>query len=166
MWLELSIPVPPGLARLCGYPGETRYVGLCRQPCGDECEFDDGRTSGTGRQWPYLAYTQHRSVAPALARFDLGSSDAEPEHLLVIDGEERKAFVADLRTGRDFLRRQEHPPLPEIPTPDGADAVAEPGDLAIWQELAIDEAEVQARLREEAARTAEMLRFLDGFLPS
>ena len=52
MWVELKIPVPPKLAELCGYAGGARYVGLCWQPCGDECELDDGRTSGTGYWGP------------------------------------------------------------------------------------------------------------------
>src|SRR2546430_763150 len=85
MWVELTIPVPPKLAQLCGYPGEARYVGLAWQPCGDECEYDDGCMSGTGSWGPYLAYTQHLAVGPALAAYDLGSSDGEPKHLLIID---------------------------------------------------------------------------------
>jgi hypothetical protein len=169
MWLELDVPVPPGLARLCGYPGEARYVGFCWQPCGDECEFDDGRSCGTGSWQPYLAFTQHRAVAPALAPFDLGSSDAEPAHLLVIDGQERKAFVADLRTGREFLRRQQHPPFPGAPTAEGGGFsafldLADPAGLAGWQETAIDEAEIEARMRRQAEEMEEMLRFLDSFL--
>src|SRR5262249_823731 len=94
MWVELTIPVPPLLTELCGYPGDARYVSLCWQPCGDECEYDDGRTSGTGSWGPYLAYTRHPAVAPALVPYDLGSSDARPKHLLLIDRAEQKAFVA------------------------------------------------------------------------
>jgi hypothetical protein len=170
MWLELNVPVPPSLARLCGYPGEARYVGLCWQPCGDECEFDDGRSCGTGSWQFYLGFTQHRAVAPALAPFDLGSSDAEPTHLLVIDGQERKAFVADLRTGREFLRRQQHPELSEAPTAEAAGGVAAFLDLADlaglagWQETALDEAVIEARMQRQAEELEEMLRFLDGFL--
>jgi hypothetical protein len=164
MWLELTIPVPPTLAELCGYPGEARHVGLCWQPCGDECEYDDGRLSGTGSWGPYLAYTQHPIVAPALAPFDLGSSDAEPKHLLVIDQTEHKAVVADVRTGRDFLRRQDHPPLPEIDLEDAAATLADLLDVGKWQEVPVDEATIEARVRAEARQTEEMLRFLDGFL--
>ena len=164
MWVELTIPVPPNLAGLCGYPGTARFVGLCWEPCGDECEFDDGQCSGTGSWGPYLAYTQHRAVAPALEPFNLGSSDAKPKHLLVIDGKERKAFAADVRTGRDFLRRQQHPPLPEFPGGDTVKSLADILDLSKWQEVTVDQAAVEARMRQEAEQTEEMLRFLDGFL--
>ncbi len=48
-FVELPVPVPPNLAELAGYPGDARWVALCWQPCGDEAEYDDGRSSGTGR---------------------------------------------------------------------------------------------------------------------
>jgi hypothetical protein len=168
MWTELKIPVPPNLAALCGYPGEARFVGLCWQPCGDECEYDDGRMSGTGSWGPYLAYTQHLAVGPALAAFDLGSSDGEPKHLLIIDQGERKAAAADVRTGREFLRRQSHPPLPAFDPEDedAADTLADFLDLSKWKEVEIDQAEIETRMRAEAEQTEEMLRFLDGFLKS
>jgi hypothetical protein len=166
MWLELKIPVPPNLAELCGYPGAARYVGLCWQPCGDECEFDDGQMSGTGSWGPYLAYTQHRAVAAALAPFDLGNSDCEPKHLLIIDREGQKAVVADQRTGREFLRRQQHPPFPEVPAAEIGETLADFLDPAKWQEVTIDQSEIEARMRAEAEQTEKMLRFLDRFLQS
>jgi hypothetical protein len=164
MWVELSIPVPEGIAALCGYPGEARYVGLCWQPCGDEVEYDDGQMSGTGSWGPYLAYTQHLAVGPALAVFDLGSSDGEPRHILIIDQAERKAIVADVRTGRDFLRRQEHPPLPEVDAGDVAESLTDFLDVTKWDGVMIDQAEIEARMQAEAEQVAEMMRFLDDFL--
>jgi hypothetical protein len=164
MWLELDVPVPPGLARLCGYPGDARYVGLCWQPCGDECEFDDGCTYGTGSWGPYLAYTQHRAVAPALAGFNLGSSDAEPEHLLVIDGELRKAYVADLRTGRGVLRRQERPARPARPPAGATPSDPAPLELDGWQEVTVKTDEIEARIRQQAEQLDAMIRFLDRSL--
>jgi hypothetical protein len=164
MWVELTVPVPPGLAELCSYPGEARHVGLCWQPCGDECEYDDGRLSGTGSWAPYLAYTQHRAVAPALLSYDLGASDSEPKHLLIIDRVENKASVADLRTGRDFLRQQGHPPLPEIGACDAVDTLAAFLDVGKLKEVPIDEEAVEARMRRQAEQTRELLRFLDRFL--
>jgi hypothetical protein len=165
MWTELKIPVPPNLAALCGYPGGARYVGLCWQPCGDECEYDDGRMAGTGCWGPYLAFFSHMAVGPVLAAFDFGSSDAEPRHILIIDQVEQKAVVADVRTGRDFLRRQQHAPLPEFDSEDTAGTLADILDMNKWKEVEIDQAEIEARMRAEADQTEEMLRFLDGFLP-
>src|SRR5262249_15184934 len=99
------------------------------------------------------------------AAFDLGSSDGKPRHILIVDQAERNAVVADVRTGRDFLRRQQHPPLPELDAEDAAGTLAEFLDVGRWKEVVIDHAEIEARMRAEADRTEEMLRFLDGFLP-
>ena len=164
MWVKLAIPVPLGIAALCGYPGEARYVGLCWEPCGDECEYDDGRVSGTGCWGPYLAYTQHRAVGPALAAYDLGSSDGEPRHILIIDQGERTAIIADVRTGREFLRRQNHPPPPEPDAADAADSLADVLDVSKWREVTIDQAEIEERIRVEAELMRDMMRFLDEFL--
>jgi hypothetical protein len=164
MWFELAIPVPPGLAKLCGYPGDARYVGLCWQPCGDEVEYDDGQMSGTGSWGPYLAYTQHLAVGPTLIKLELGSSDAEPKHILIIDQAERRAFAADQRTGRDFLRRQQHTPLPELDANDAATTLNDFLDVSKWREVEIGQAEVEARMRAEAEQVEEMLRFLDGHM--
>ena len=164
MWIELTIPVPEAIAALCGYPGEARYVGLCWEPCGDECEYDDGRMSGTGSWGPYLAYTQHRAVGPALADFDLGSSDGEPRHLLIIDQEERRAIVTDVRTGRDFLRQQDHPPLSAPDFGDAAESLSDFLDVSKWKEVTIDQAEIEAWMRAEAEQVEEMMRFLDDYL--
>jgi hypothetical protein len=164
MLVELAIPVPPNLAALCGYPGEARFVGLCWQPCGDECEYDDGRLSGTGSWGPYLAFVQHMAIAPALMPYDLGSSDGEPKHILVIDQEERKAFAADQRTGREFLRQQPHPPLAEIDVEDAATTLADFLDVSKWKEVEVDMAEVEARMRAEAEASERMMRFLDDHL--
>jgi hypothetical protein len=139
-------------------------VGLYWQPCGDECEYDDGRLSGTGSWATYLAYTQHTAVAGALLSYDLGSSDSEATHLLIIDRTEQKAYVADVRTGHDFLRRQSHPPLPEIDIEDAAGTLADLLDIETWKQVPIDEEEIEARMRESAEQTEEMLRFLDSFI--
>jgi hypothetical protein len=164
MWLELAVPVPPRLTELCGYPGDARYVGLCWQPCGDEVEYDDGQLSGTGSWAPYLAYVQHRAVAMALLPYDFGNSDAEAKHLLLIDRTEQKAFVADVRTGREFLRRQSHPQLPESDLGDTITSLADLLDLSKLQQMPIDQVAVEARMREEAQQTEEMIRYLDSFI--
>jgi hypothetical protein len=84
-WVRLSVPVPPGLAEAIGYRGEARWVAFHWEPCGDESFYDDGRSSGTGAPWPYLAFARHPVVAPAIAPYDLGSSDSEARECLVLD---------------------------------------------------------------------------------
>jgi len=106
--LPLDVPVPPGLAEPIGYAGKARYVGFYWIPAGD-----DGVTSGTGNPWAWLAYKQHRTVAPHLGEYNLGYSDLEAEHALIVDREHDLASVAPLRAAQQFLRAQ-HPPPPEL----------------------------------------------------
>lgn len=94
---RLRIPVPPAsiLERAVGYQNQrhARYLALWWEPCGDEVMVSDGIVSFTGH-WPgYLAYVQHPLVAPALFRYNLGSSEDFATHRLLIDLDMRQAFV-------------------------------------------------------------------------
>ena len=54
----------------------------------------DGFVTFTGH-WPgYLAFVHHKAVYPSLASYNLGSSDDPAEYHLVIDLQERKAYIA------------------------------------------------------------------------
>jgi len=113
--VPLDVPVPPGLAEAVGYAGDARYVGFYWIPGGDEIVYDDGMTSGTGNPWAWLAFKRHRNVAPHLEEYNLGYSDLEAEHALIVDRDHDLASVALIRAAHQFLRAQ-HPPPPE-PTP-------------------------------------------------
>src|SRR3954471_7285222 len=82
---ELPIPIPPQLLDALNYPGDARLVSLCWTCCGDTSWYDDGRSSGTGDAWSYPAYVRHPAVTPHLAAWDLGSSDEEGGHRLLLD---------------------------------------------------------------------------------
>jgi hypothetical protein len=107
---ELSIPVPPVpiLERAVGYRNEhaAHYLALWWEPCGDEVMVSDGYITFTGH-WPgYLAYIQHPVVAPALANYNLGSSEEPATHRLLIDLESRQAYIVIGVEGERILASQ------------------------------------------------------------
>ena len=142
---ELPLPVPPRLAEALGYPGAAAWVSCCWQPAGDEVAYDDGRLAGTGEGQAYLLYTRHRAVAPHLAPYELGSSDAPARHRLVLDRRARTLYVATDQEARAHLRAQ-WPPLEVRPA----------SSWTAEQWAAVDEARL--RLAGRGARTQEELR--------
>ena len=104
----LSIPVPPDplLEQALGYTGQARFFATWWEPCGDEAIISDGRTTATGEWQGFLAYVQHPIIYPALYRIDLGSSETEAKAWLVIDQQERKAWIATPKDARSFLAQQ------------------------------------------------------------
>jgi hypothetical protein len=69
-----------------------------------------------------------------------------------------------VRSGRDFLRRQAHPPLPEIDLQEADERLDELVDITKGKTVPLNEAQIEARMRAEAEQVEELLRFLDGFL--
>ncbi len=104
----LSIPVPPDplLEQALGYNGQARFFAAWWEPCGDEAMVSDGRTTATGEWQGFLAYVQHPIIYPTLYRVDLGSSETEAKAWLVIDRQERKAWIAKPQDARAFLSGQ------------------------------------------------------------
>lgn len=113
--LSLHVPVPPQLEAAVGYRGDARYFAIFWQPVGDEAIVTDGRVSQDGCWWGYQAFVDHPVVMLALAglRYDLGSSDSEATHWLVIDRETRTASLTPCAEAEQFLADQ-HPALPPI----------------------------------------------------
>jgi len=107
---QLNIPVPPApvLEQAVGYRNYrgARYLALWWEPCGDETMVSDGLVTLTGH-WPgYLAYLQHRTVHPQLAAYNLGSSEDPAEYRLVIDLDQRLAFIAPCREAERLVTSQ------------------------------------------------------------
>ena len=106
--LPISVPPVPLLERAVGYSNErhARFLALWWEPCGDEAMVSDGFVTFTGH-WPgYLAFVQHPAVASHLAGYDLGSSEAPAIHRLLIDLQERTAFIATGAEVERFLANQ------------------------------------------------------------
>lgn len=144
----LEVPVPPNLAEAFGYRGGARYVGFHWEPAGDELVYDDGRLSGTGDPWAFLAFRRHPAVEPHLEAFNLGYSDLEAEHCLILDRAEEQAAVAPIAAARAFLQAQ-HPPAPPLA----------PAEIAAVQQ-AIEEA-LRARSREVRIDPEVVRRWMD-----
>ncbi len=94
----LNIPVPPApiLEQAVGYENtrNAKYLSLWWEPGGDEAMVSDGFVTFTGNWAGYLAFIHHQSVYQDLAVFNLGSSDDPAEYHLLVDLQERKAYIA------------------------------------------------------------------------
>jgi len=62
-------------------------------PYGDEVMYADGRLSTAGHWHAWLLFTRHRTVAPHLQAYNLGSSDEEATHWLLVDRETCLLYV-------------------------------------------------------------------------
>ena len=103
----LHVPVPPLLAKAIGYTGRAHYVAFHWTPYGDEAKYFDGRVSGTGNWQAFLAYTQHPAVSPSLKDYDLGKSDTDAKHVLILDQAILEMFIAPVKVAEEFLTRQQ-----------------------------------------------------------
>ena len=189
----LPVPVPPMFEAALGYDGDARYVAFYWQPTGDEVMYDDGHASGDGDWWAWIEFENHRAIAPhlwlpcprcegrgttntlendpcdacdgsGLLHLNLGSSDFEADHWLILDRQERKFYVAPIVTARRFLQEQ-WPPPPEL-TPEEEQAFFEAIQRAVeelnqtWQPPSSEE--LEARLTASMQLCREMVAWLDG----
>src|SRR4051794_36633404 len=106
------IPIPPQLLEAVGYHGDAALVSVCWTPLGDTVWYDDARSSGTGYAWAYLAWVRHKHVAPYLAPYDLGSSEQESQHRLLLDRQTRTVSVGTVAEVRAVLATQWPPEEP------------------------------------------------------
>ena len=104
----LSIPVPPEprLEQAVGYNGKARFFATWWQPEGDEAMVGDGIMTSTGQWMGYLAYVEHARVYSELMNYELGASDCPAEYWLLIDRQERKAYVTSPEGAQKFLASQ------------------------------------------------------------
>ena len=160
----LKAPVPPMLAKAIGYTGNARYVAFKWTPAGDEAEYSDGRMSATGNWQAFLAYIQHPAVSPLLRDYDLGSSDSEAKHALILDQAILALFMARVKEAEQFLHEQ-WPPQPPIRMSQkeylamittALKKVKAPSD--------IDINEIQRRIDEQYALVEALQQWLDTYL--
>ena len=62
--------------------------------------------SGTGSWHAFLAYIQHPAVSPFLEEYDLGSSESEAKHALILDQVKLEVFIAPVKDAEKFLGEQ------------------------------------------------------------
>jgi hypothetical protein len=155
----VDLPLPPRLAEVLGYPGAARFVAFYWTPSGDEVVYEDGRSAGTGAIWSILTYRRHPAVAPLLAPWNLGYSDAEAEHCLVLDRVAHRASVAPRAAATVFLRDQ-HLPLPELTAEQHAEAQRRLAEI-LRHRISVPPKEIKRRLEEQRHELWRMVSWLD-----
>jgi hypothetical protein len=158
------VPVPPMLEKAIGYHGEARFVSFHWTPGGDEADYDDGQRAGTGEWQGYLAYIQHPTVHPLLTHYDLGSSDSEAKHALILDRQERKLYVASKKDARTFLAQQWPKAEPIHMTQEEWTAMVEALKNVQFTEPGIEE--IQKRIEEQSALVEALQNWLNKYLPN
>lgn len=158
---KVDIPLPPATVETFGFRGEARFVGFFFSPMGDQLVATDGVNSGTGQTWAYLGYKRHRAVAPLLEPFDLGSSEEDPVHMLLIDRERNLASVAPVAEARAFLVAQ-HPPTPPL-TPEEQEAIEREFEklLAEYRSRPIDHEAIAREMADQRGRVGRLMSWLD-----
>jgi hypothetical protein len=163
--VPLPVPVPPMLELALDYPGQARLLAFFWSPMGDEALYHDGQRSGVGDWTAYLAFVRHPLVEPHLRSFDLGSSEEEARHWLVLDREARSLSVlpaeeAALLLSQQWATRPALPlqwaaldPIPEL--------LADITGKRRWRAVSIDMVPVPQHRPEQAARLEDLLTWLD-----
>jgi len=83
--VRLPLGCPAQLVELSGYNGAGRLVAMWWTPLGDELMFSDGTTTATGDYRGWLAFCAHPVTLLFLNPYQLGSSEQEAEHWLLVD---------------------------------------------------------------------------------
>jgi hypothetical protein len=160
----LQAPVPPMLATAMGYTGDARHVAFKWTPYGDEALYNDGRLSATGNWQAFLAYIQHPAVSPLLSAYDLGSSDREARHCLILDREKLELSIAPVTEANAFLAEQWPPEPPIRMSQQEALAAISEALKQVTQPEDIDIEEIQRRIEAQYAMIENMQRWLDRYL--
>jgi hypothetical protein len=164
--VALAAPCPPMLEAAVGYAGAADYVALYWEPCGDDACYDDGALSGDGSSAAFLAFARHPAVAPWLAPYDLGSSDATAREWLLVDRRARRLYVGPRADVAAVLRRQDGRPDPAEPSePASPELLAALAQIP-FEEVRVDQgrlaALVRARMERQARQVDELVRWLDA----
>ena len=162
----LPVPVPPILEKAVGYPGDARFVSFYWTPGGDEADYDDGQRADTGEWQGYLAYIQHPVVHPLLAEYNLGSSDSEAKHALILDRQERKLYVASRKDTQTFLAQQWPKVEPIHFSQEEWTAMKTQLLKSIKQNRNIEMDEIHRRIEEQSAHVEALQNWLDRLLPN
>ena len=84
-FVRLALPCPPQLVELVGYDGPGRLVALWRSPCGDQLMVSDGTLTATGNWRGWVCFCEHPLVRVFFEDYQLGDSEDEAEHWLLVD---------------------------------------------------------------------------------
>ena len=173
---QIYVPVPPMLAEACGYSGQVfghsldaRFVGFYWERGGDEANFDDGRSSGTGEYTGFLEFVRHPRIAVHLKDYDWGSSETLPRHMLIVDRAEHRLYGLPVRLaqqvlGQQWQGRQDSPPEPAGTLPiESLEDLAAALDSRNWQEVT-PPGDIDARVMAAMQRQGQLLSDLAAWL--
>ncbi len=106
--VTLPLHAPPTLLSAVGYRGEAQYVALSWTPYGDELVIYDGTTQvvGGGNTHAWVAFLDHHLTRAILRGYDLGSSESEARHWLVVDRQSMRMSIALPTDATTLLRSQ------------------------------------------------------------
>jgi hypothetical protein len=110
-----------------------------------------------------LAYVQHPLIHPLLAPYDLGSSDAEGRHSLILDRTERSLYVATRADAQRFLAQQWPKAEPVTLTQEEWTALVKHLQRSRQD---IDPEEIRRRIQEQYALVEALQEWLDRRLPN
>ena len=163
----LIAPVPPMLEKAIGYNGEARFVSFRWTPGGDEADYDDGQRGGTGNWQGFLAYTHHPIISPLISDYDLGSSEAQAKHTLILDRNERKLYVATVKETDAFLAQQWPKTEPIHMTQEEWEAMKTKIIATMKRkQQTIDMDDIHRRIEEQYALVEALQNWLNKFLPN
>jgi hypothetical protein len=167
--VPLEVPLPADAAKLFGYPGESRFVGFFWDPIGDEVYYDDTRFyNGYGTTPVFLLYRQHPAVSCHLDEYNLGDSEEEATHWLIIDRETNRASIATSQDAKVFLKSQHPPEAWRYPSHEQMEELVQEISAAfekVSRELRIDPEEMNLIMLEERRTLERMTAYLDRFIP-
>ena len=109
-------------------------------------------------------YIQHPAVSPYLTGYDLGSSDNEAKHALILDREKLEVLIAPVKAAEAFLAKQWPPEPPIRMSQEEYLATISEALKNIKPPRDIDINEVQRRIDEQYALIEEMQQWLDTCL--
>jgi hypothetical protein len=122
------------------------------------------RRSATGNWQAFLAYIQHPAVSPLLEWYDVGSSDSEAKHCLILDWEKLELLIAPVKEAHVFLTEQwpPEPPL-HMSQEEYLDKLSETLKNVKHPD-GIEIEEIQRRIDAQYALIEVMQRWLDKYL--
>lgn len=163
---ELRIPLPPNWEAAVGWTcgDSARWLSGFWTSLGDHPYLSDGRTSMSGDGWGWLAWAGHAAVAPHLRPYDLGGSEMEGPHALLIDRVERKVYACDRREAERVVRGQWPACEEPVMTAEQVEAVMRHMERAMAARPMPTADQLLRSMREHSRLVAEMIAWLDSWL--